>query len=120
MRKAVFCALVAVALVVAGQLLAADAKPVTVKGEVVDTMCYASMGARGEGHAKCAIGCAKRGIPVGLVEEGKAAKMYILLPGKDDSPLPEAVTQKMGKVVTVTGKSYVSGGNSFLTVESVK
>ena len=95
---------------------AAD-KPVTVKGEVVDTMCYASMGAGGEGHAKCGIGCAKKGIPVGLVE-GK--KMYILLPAKDATGLPPAVVDHMGKTVTITGKSYESGGNSFLTVESVK
>jgi hypothetical protein len=120
MKNVVFCALLALSLVLAGQLMAADAKPVTVKGEVVDTMCYASMGARGESHAKCGLACAKKGIPVGLVEEGKAGKMYILLPGKDDSPIPDAVTQKMGKVVSVTGKVYASGGNSFLTVESVK
>ena len=92
-------------------------KPVTVKGEVVDTMCYASMGASGEGHAKCGITCAKKGIPVGLVE-GK--KMYILLPAKDASGLPATVVDHMGKTVTITGKTYESGGNSFLTVESVK
>lgn len=100
----------------AGTVVAAD-KAVTVKGEVVDTFCYASMGATGESHAQCGIACAKAGIPVGLVE-GK--KMYILLPAKDKQSLPAAVTEKMGKVVSVTGKSYTSGGVNFLTVESVK
>lgn len=103
-------------LLLAFAALAAD-KTVTVKGEVVDTFCYAAMGASGPGHAKCGMGCAAKGIPVGLVE-GK--KMYILLPAKDAEPLPKAVIEHMGKVVTVTGKTYESGGNSFLTVESVK
>ena len=92
-------------------------KPVTIKGEVVDTMCYASMGARGASHVKCGMACAKAGIPVGLVE-GK--KMYILLPAKDGQPLPASVAENMGKVVSVTGNVYESGGNRFLTVESVK
>ncbi len=34
--------------------------------------------------------------------------------------LPKSVTEKMGKEVTVTGKVYTAGGNTFLTVDSVK
>jgi hypothetical protein len=104
------------ALCLASTVLAAE-KPVTVKGEVVDTMCYSAMGARGESHAKCGLACAKAGIPVGLVE---GDKMYILLPPKDGEPLPTAVAENMGKVVSVTGNVYHSGGNTFLTVQSVK
>lgn len=104
------------ALCLASTLLAAD-KPVTIKGEVVDTFCYSSMGARGESHAKCGMACAKAGIPVGLVEGNK---MYILLPPKDGQSLPAAVIDHMGKTVSVTGNVYTSGGNSFLTVQSVK
>lgn len=100
-----------------GSTLVAAEKAVTVKGEVVDTFCFASMGARGESHAKCGIGCAKAGIPVGLVE---GSKMYILLPAKDAQPLPTSVTDKMGKVVSVTGQAYSANGVNFLTVESVK
>ncbi len=100
-----------------GTTVVAAEKAVTVKGEVVDTFCYSSMGAKGEGHAKCGIECAKAGIPVGLVE-GK--KMYILLPAKDKQSLPTAVTEKMGKVVSVTGHAYKTDGVNFLTVESVK
>jgi hypothetical protein len=103
-------------LLVAFAVYAAD-KPVSVKGEVVDTFCYAAMGARGESHAKCGMKCAAKGIPVGLVEGNK---MYILLPQKDAQGLPKEVTEHMGKVVTVTGNAYSAGGNNFLTVESVK
>ena len=115
-RFSIISLLVCCCFLIAGIATAAET-PVTVKGEVVDTFCYASMGARGESHAKCGMGCAKNGIPVGLVEGNK---MYILLPAKDAQPLPAAVTEKMGKVVTVTGQAFSSGGVSFLTVESVK
>lgn len=117
--KRALCLIAVVVLVAVASLMAAE-KSVTVKGELVDTLCYASMGAKGESHAKCAIACAKAGIPVGLVEEGKTAKMYILLSPKDGQALPASVTDHMGKVVSVTGHAYESGGNSFLTVDSVK
>ena len=104
------------ALCLAPTLVASD-KPATVKGEVVDTFCYSAMGAHGDSHVKCGMACAKAGIPVGLVE-GK--KMYILLPPKDGESLPAAVVDHMGKVVTVTGNVYTTGGNTFLTVQSVK
>ena len=102
-------------VLLASTLFAAD-KAVTIKGEVVDTLCYASMGASGEGHAKCGIACLKAGIPAGLVDSNK--KMYVLLPAKDETPLPAGILAKAGKVVSVTGHVYTSGGNNFLTVES--
>jgi hypothetical protein len=108
-------ALASLLLLLATALFAAD-KPVTIKGEVVDTLCYASMGAGGEGHAKCGIACLKAGMPAGLVDSSK--KMYILLPPKDETPLPAGILTKAGKVVSVTGHVYTSGGITFLTVES--
>lgn len=101
----------------ASTALFAAEKTVTVKGEVVDTFCYAAMGASGPSHAACGIKCAKAGMPVGLVEGGK---MYILLPDKDAAPLPKAIIDNMGKTVTVTGTAITSGGNNFLRVASVK
>jgi len=116
MKRVAIYGLVLVCLVISAAIYAAD-KTVNVKGEVVDTMCYAAMGAKGEGHAKCGMSCAAKGMPVGLVE---GSKMYILLPPKDGTGLPKAVTEHMGKEVTVTGKVYTAGGNTFLTVDSVK
>jgi len=95
------------------------AETVTVKGEVIDTYCYALMGAKGESHRQCAIDCVKKGIPAGLLEDG-TNKVYILLPNKDKSPLPTAVIDKMAKKVTIMGKVYTSGGSQFLTIESIK
>ena len=120
MKRAAVYGLILVCLVVTAAVYAGEKAAVTektVKGELVDTMCYASMGAKGEGHAKCAMVCAGKGMPVGLVE---GSKMYILLPPKDSQGLPKSVTDHMGKEVSVTGKVYTAGGNTFLTVDSVK
>jgi hypothetical protein len=95
------------------------AETVTVKGEVIDTYCYALMGAKGESHRQCAINCVKAGIPAGLLEEA-TGKVFVLLPSKDKSGLPKGVIDKMGRTASITGKVYTSGGSSFLTVESIK
>ncbi len=95
------------------------AETVTVKGEVIDTYCYALMGAKGESHRQCAIDCVKAGIPAGLLEEG-TGKVYVLLPNKDKTGLPKGVIDKMGRMASITGKVYASGGSNFLTVESIK
>jgi hypothetical protein len=97
----------------------AGEKDVSVTGEVIDTFCYATMGATGSGHKQCGIDCAKKGIPVGLLEKG-TEKVHVLLPMKDKTALPDAVVNKMGETVTVTGHPFTKGGVAFLTVESVK
>jgi hypothetical protein len=95
------------------------AETVTVKGEVIDTYCYALMGAKGESHRQCAIDCVKAGIPAGLLED-ETGKVYVLLPSKDKTGLPKRVIDKMGRMASITGKVYASGGSNFLTVESIK
>ena len=40
----------------------------SVTGTLEDSFCYGTMGAHGASHQKCAIGCAKAGIPVSLVD----------------------------------------------------
>jgi len=91
----------------------------TVTGEVVDAFCFSAMGAKGASHKQCGIDCAKKGIPVALLENG-TNKVYVLLPAKDKSPLPDEVINKMGSEATVTGTVHSTGGSTFLTVESVK
>ncbi len=114
-----FSILTGILLILCGsiQLHAAESVPIT--GEIVDTYCYALMDARGPSHRQCAVDCIKKGIPAGLLEEG-TNKLYILLPNKDKSSLPEEVVKKVAEKVTITGKVYASGGTQFLTVESIK
>ncbi|HEV3112673.1 MAG TPA: hypothetical protein VGY99_19465 [Candidatus Binataceae bacterium] len=97
----------------------AAAAETSVSGHLRDSFCYLTTGAHGPSHQKCAVGCAKAGIPVLLVED-KTDKYYVLLPPKNAQSLPSSVTDKMEDEVTVTGQEYSKGGSSFLTVESVK
>jgi hypothetical protein len=98
---------------------AAETPETTVTGNLIDAFCYNTMGAHGPSHRKCAIACAKKGIPVGLEEKG-TGKIYVLLPKKDEQPLPAGVIDKMESEVTVSGHQYEKGGVNFLTVDSVK
>src|SRR5437868_4128419 len=50
-----------------------EKKDVSVTGEVVDTFCYGTMGARGASHRQCGMDCAKKGIPVGLARRESLA-----------------------------------------------
>jgi hypothetical protein len=97
----------------------AMAAQMSVTGTLEDSFCYVTMGAHGPGHKACAMGCAKKGIPVALVEKG-TDKMYILLPPKNDTALPPDVISKMEDEVTVTGDEYEKDGITYLTVVSVK
>ena len=111
---------IVMAAAMAGLTLAAeDGAEKSVTGNLIDTYCYAVMGAHGASHQKCAIECARKGIPVGLQEKG-TNKIYVLLPKKNGQPLPDSVIDKMETEVTVTGKEYTGGGTTFLTVEAVK
>ncbi len=106
-------------LAMGGVAFAADAVPMTVTGEVIDTFCYSTAGAKGEGHRACGLACAEKGIPVALLEKG-TDKVYVLLPKKNATPVPKGLVDKMGREATVTGKMYSVGGSQFLTVESFK
>ena len=111
--------LIVFAIILMGAMQVYAAETVTVKGELIDTYCYALMGAKGPSHRNCAIECVKKGIPAGLLEDG-TNKVYVLLPNKDKSGLPPAVVEKMAETVTITGKVYSQGGSQFLTIESIK
>ena len=111
---------IVLSLATCGLSLAAEggtAKSVT--GNLRDSFCNTTMGAQGPSHKKCAISCAEAGIPVVMVEKG-TNKSYILIPNKDDTPLPKDVISRMEDDVTVTGKVYQKNGTNFLMVESVK
>ena len=92
---------------------------VTIKGELVDSLCYVAMAAKGPGHTQCAIDCAKAGIPISMVEDG-TGKLYTVLPKEDKTGYPESVIGKLGEPVTLRGDLYESGGNKYVTVESVE
>lgn len=75
----------------------AEAPKAVVEGEMVDVKCHAAMGMGGGGkHAKCAMDCAKMGIPAGVVDQ-KTGQTYTVL-----APAP-GLAVYMGKTVRITG-----------------
>ncbi|MBI3996450.1 MAG: hypothetical protein HY352_02200 [Candidatus Omnitrophica bacterium] len=92
---------------------------ITIKGELVDSLCYVAMAAKGAGHKQCAIDCAKAGIPISMLEDG-TGKLYTVLPKEDKTGYPASVIARMGETVTLTGDLYEQGGNRYVTVESVE
>lgn len=94
-------------------------KEVTIKGELVDSLCYVAMASKGPGHKQCAIDCAKAGIPISIVEDG-TGKLYTVLPKEDKTGYPASVVSKMGDKVTLKGDLYENGGNKYVTIESVE
>ena len=101
---------------IAGRAMAADQ---SVTGNLEDSFCFVTLGAHGPDHKKCATECAKKGIPVALVEKG-SDKMYIVLPVKNDSSLQQDVISHMEDEVTITGPTYEKNGINYIVAKSVK
>ena len=97
--------------------LAAD-QVVTARGEIVDAYCYAGRGVRGSPHTACALRCARKGMPLVLIEDG-SRRVYQLMPPKDETPMPENVIAAAGTVRTVTGRMFVNNGARYLTVDAI-
>lgn len=95
----------AAALVTSGVAVAMaadkDTAKTTVTGELVDTYCYSSGGASGEGHKDCAQKCAASGIPVAVLSDGKAITLAA-------NPIPLA--PYMAQTVRVTGEVNKDSG----------
>ena len=96
-----------------------EGSEITIKGELVDSLCNVTMASTGQGHKQCAIDCAKAGIPISILEDG-TGKMYTVLPKEDKTGYPKDVISKMGDKVTLKGDFYEKGGNKYVAVESVE
>jgi hypothetical protein len=76
-----------------------DAATKTVKGEIVDLMCYLDHGAKGEKHKGCAGKCNKSGGPVGLLS---GEDLYLVI--GDHKPINDELADKAAQEVTLKGK----------------
>jgi hypothetical protein len=86
----------------------------TVKGEVIDVICYLTIGGKGPGHARCAATCIRSGGPVGLLTADE--QVYLLV--GDHKPINDKLVDFAGKVITVKGK--VVERNGMKMVENVE
>jgi CBS domain-containing protein len=98
----------------ANKKVLADAKPLTITGEVVDVSCYTQMGKRGQAHKACGSKCVLAGEPVGIVTADDT--LYILMPEPHhprrdgQASLAKDYAAKMGDTVTVSGMASHHGG----------
>ena len=96
----------------------APAKPMTVKGEIVDMGCYVSHGAKGEKHKDCATKCIAGGMPMGLLTD--KGKLYLLTMNHDNAD-PFAMCKDMAAaMVEITGVVSTRNGVSTIDVTDVK
>src|SRR5579872_2268505 len=82
-----------------------DAATKTVKGEIVDLMCYVDHGAKGEKHKGCAEKCIKSGGPVGLLS---GDDLYLVI--GDHKPMNDELASKAAQTVTLKGKVVEKNG----------
>jgi hypothetical protein len=90
---------------------------ITVKGEVIDMVCYTDSGASGKDHADCAKVCISAGLPVGL--KGEDGKIYLLV--GEHKPMNKELVEYAAKTISVRGKAVSRDGvNMIENAEIVK
>lgn len=82
----------------------------TLKGEVVDLMCYVENGAKGDGHKGCAEKCIKGGGPVGLLS---GDHVYLVI--GDHKNMNEELAPYASKTVTLKGKVSERSGMKMIS-----
>ncbi|MEO6236617.1 MAG: hypothetical protein ABIQ52_06425 [Vicinamibacterales bacterium] len=94
------------------------AAPMTVKGEVVDIACAKGKGDAGKGdaHASCAMACAKKGQPVGIMTADAIYTVTGDYAANNNAKLLEFVA----KNVEVTGEVTEHDGMKMIAVKTIK
>ena len=98
----------------ANKMVLAEAKPLTVTGEVVDVSCYTQLGKRGEGHKACGAMCVASGSPAGLLTAD--GTLYILMPEQHHPrrdgkvSLAKYLSERMAQTLTLSGMASSHGG----------
>ena len=84
----------------------ASAETKTIKGEVVDLMCYLDHGAKGEKHKGCARKCIESGGPVGLLTADD--QLYLVI--GEHQPMNKELAPLAAETVTLKGKVVQRNG----------
>ncbi|NWJ42192.1 MAG: hypothetical protein HXX12_14610 [Geothrix sp.] len=98
----------------ANKKVLAEAKPITVTGEIVDVSCYTQLGKRGEGHKACGTLCVASGSPAGILTSD--GTLYILMaephhPRRDGkASLAKYLSERMAQTLTLSGMASSHGG----------
>jgi hypothetical protein len=99
----------------------AEAKRVTVTGEIIDSWCYLSeiMYALGSAHHQCAVWCARGGVPVGIL--GEDEQVYVVLKMQDDAAVLEnpGIMRVQTNKVTVEGNLYERDSVKYIAIDKI-
>jgi hypothetical protein len=95
----------------------AKLKPITVIGTVVDTGCYIVHDGIGADHAECAMECAKKGIPLAILDQ--TGKLYLPL-GVDHENQNTRLMPFVEKKVKVIGTQVDRGGLSGISIKTIE
>jgi hypothetical protein len=91
--------------------------PVTITGRVIDTGCYMVHDGSGPEHEKCARVCAKKGIPLAIVDGD--GKVWLPLGADHKNPnLP--LMPFIEKKVKVTGTAVDRGGLTGIAIKTIE
>jgi hypothetical protein len=96
----------------------AFASDMTIKGEVVDVACSTAKKDAGKGpaHAGCAMVCAKKGQPVGIL----TADAVYTVTGDYAASSNAKLLDFVAKAVIVTGEVTEKDGQKIINVKSIK
>ena len=124
MRK-VLAATVTAALLAWAAVWASDTKGKTeaapkteakLLGEVICLSCYVDHESKGPEHAACAASCAKRGVPMGILED-KTGSVFMVVKGHTGAN--EALQPFAGKKVALSGRWLERGGAKIFNLNTV-
>lgn len=110
-RYYILTVLFAAAMLTQSALSAEKTKQITLKGEILDLSCYTGHGEKGASHKQCAVSCAKKGIPIGLLDK-ETKKVYLIVPSHADESMKiyKQLTAKVGTEVSVKGTVKQTSG----------
>jgi len=91
---------------------------VSVQGEILDMACYMAKGSKGAAHKACAVMCAKKGVPVGVLTD--AGEVYLLLDDHNNPDPYDAAKKLAGERAQIEGKKYDKQGVASIVVSNAK
>ena len=95
------------------------AKSVELTGEVLDSACYFSHGAKGKKHSKCAVDClTKKGLPAAFLSAD--GKLFLLTADHGQEAVLKNAHKAAGKQITITGKIVKKADLQAFMIESIK
>jgi hypothetical protein len=93
---------------------------VTVKGEIIDTACYANHpdSAHGAGHKDCAASCLAKGVPMSLLTD--KGDVYLLVPDHSNEKVYNDAKGWAAEQVEISGRLVTTGGMKAIIVATSK